>query len=124
MTWRVLVSAPYMLPVVEEFRSRLAAAGVEIVCANVCERLCEAELLAVAGTLDGVICGDNEFTERVLRSASPRLKVISKWGTGIDSIDTARGAIVDVSALIAALDASQRTVNEGDARNGRQARRA
>ena len=88
MTWRVLVSAPYMLPVVEEFRSRLEAAGVEIVRADVRERLCEAELLAVVWTFDGVICGDDEFTERVLCSASPRLKVISKWGTGIDSIDT------------------------------------
>lgn len=92
MTWRVLVSAPYMLPVVEEFRSRFEAAGVEIVCADVRERLCEAELLAVVGTLDGVICGDDEFTERVLRTASPRLKVISKWGTGIDSIDTRAAA--------------------------------
>jgi D-3-phosphoglycerate dehydrogenase len=92
MKWRVLVSAPYMLPVIEEFRSRLEAGGVEIVCAEVRERLCEAELLAVAGTLDGVICGDDEFTGRVLRSASPRLKVISKWGTGIDSIDTGAAA--------------------------------
>ena len=31
MTWRVLVSAPYFLPVLEEFRSRLEAEGVEIV---------------------------------------------------------------------------------------------
>lgn len=92
MRWRVLVSAPYLLPVVEEFRSRLEAAGVEIVCANVRERLCEAELLAVAGTFDGALCGDDEFTECVLRSASPRLKVISKWGTGIDSIDTRAAA--------------------------------
>lgn len=92
MKWRVLISAPYMLPAVEEFRSRLEAGGVEIVCADVRERLCEAELLAVCGTLDGVICGDDEFTERVLRSASPRLKVISKWGTGIDSIDTRAAA--------------------------------
>lgn len=92
MKWRVLVSAPYMLPAVGEFRSRLEAGGVEIVCANVRERLCEAELLAVCGTFDGVICGDDEFTERVLLSASPRLKVISKWGTGIDSIDTRAAA--------------------------------
>jgi len=39
MTWRVLVSAPYLLPVVEEFRARLEAGGVEIVCAEVRERL-------------------------------------------------------------------------------------
>jgi len=86
MTWRVLVSAPYILPVIEEFGSHLEAEGVEIVRMNVRERLGEAELLPVIGTIDGVVCGDDQFTERVLQSAS-RLKVISKWGTGIDSID-------------------------------------
>jgi D-3-phosphoglycerate dehydrogenase len=91
MTWRVLVSAPYMLPVIEEFRARLEAEGVEIVCANVRERLSEDELLQIIGTIDGVICGDDRFTERVLLEAT-RLKVISKWGTGIDSIDTGAAA--------------------------------
>ena len=91
MTWRVLISAPYMLPALDEFRPRLEAAGVEIVRADVRERLCEAELLPLVGTIDGAICGDDQFTERVLSSA-PRLKVISKWGTGIDSIDTRAAA--------------------------------
>ncbi len=87
MKWRVLVSAPYLLPALEEFRPLLEAAGVEIIRAQVRERLSEEELLPVVGTLDGVICGDDQFSKRVLRAAS-RLKVISKWGTGIDSIDT------------------------------------
>lgn len=87
MRWRVLVSAPKFLSVVEGYRSRFETAGIEIVTVPVRERLSEAELLAVVETIDGAICGDDEFTEKVLRSA-PRLKVISKWGTGIDSIDT------------------------------------
>ena len=91
MPWRVLVSAPKFLSVVERFRSRLEAAGIEIVTVPVRERLSEAELLAVVETIDGVIAGDDEFTENVLHAA-PRLKVISKWGTGIDSIDTAAAA--------------------------------
>jgi D-3-phosphoglycerate dehydrogenase / 2-oxoglutarate reductase len=41
MKWRVLVSAPYMLPVLEEFRSRLERAGLEIVTTRVRERLSE-----------------------------------------------------------------------------------
>jgi phosphoglycerate dehydrogenase-like enzyme len=92
MTWRVLISAPYLLPVLEEYRRRLEAEGVEIVRARVRERLSEAELLPLVGTFDGVICGDDQFTERVLERSVPRLKVISKWGTGIDSIDARAAA--------------------------------
>ena len=91
MTWRVLISAPKFLSAVEGFRSRLEAAGIEIVIAPVHERLSESALLEMVEAIDGAICGDDRFTEKVLRAA-PRLKVISKWGTGIDSIDTAAAA--------------------------------
>ncbi len=86
MRWRVLVSAPYMLPVLSEYRSIFEENDVEVIAASVRERLSEAELLPLVGDVDGAICGDDRFTERVLRAA-PRLRVISKWGTGIDSID-------------------------------------
>src|SRR5215207_5557714 len=91
MNWRVLVSAPYILPALEEFRPRLEREGVEAVRADVRERLSEEELLPLVAEIDGAICGDDQFTERVLCSA-PRLKVISKWGTGIDSIDARAAA--------------------------------
>ena len=87
MTWRVLVSAPYFIPVIDEWKQRLTAEGVELVPAQVNERLSEAELLDVIKDIDGIICGDDRITKRVL-DAAPRLKVISKWGTGIDSIDS------------------------------------
>ena len=91
MTWRVLITAPYLVAVLDEFCSRLEAEGVEIVRTQVSERLSEEKLLPLIGTIDGVVCGDDQFTERVLRAA-PRLKVISKWGTGIDSIDARAAA--------------------------------
>jgi len=87
MGFRVLISAPYMLPVIERFRPIFDELGVELVLAEVEERLSEDELLTYAGSIDGVICGDDRFTESVLKAAAPRLRVISKWGTGIDSID-------------------------------------
>jgi D-3-phosphoglycerate dehydrogenase len=87
MTWRILVSAPYLIPVIEEYRPRLAKEGVELIAARVKERLSEAELLEVIQDIDGIICGDDRITKRVM-DAAPRLKVISKWGTGIDSIDS------------------------------------
>src|SRR5687768_15218000 len=86
MMWRVLISAPYMLPTLDRFRSRLERDGIEIVTIPVRERLSEEELLPIIPTIDGAICGDDQFTARVLREAQ-RLRVISKWGTGIDSID-------------------------------------
>ncbi|MGH6945223.1 MAG: phosphoglycerate dehydrogenase, partial [Geminicoccaceae bacterium] len=86
MALRVLVTAPYMQPVIGRFRHRFDEHGIELVVPPVNERMSEAELLAWVGDIDGVIAGDDQFTERVLR-ATPRLKVLSKWGTGIDSFD-------------------------------------
>jgi D-3-phosphoglycerate dehydrogenase len=83
----VLVSAPYMIPVIDTYRPLLESYGIELVIAPVKERLNEDDLLAMAGTFDGTLCGDDQYTERVLEACAPRLKVISKWGTGIDSID-------------------------------------
>jgi D-3-phosphoglycerate dehydrogenase len=84
---RVLLSAPYMVPLADDLRPLFDSAGLELIVAEVQERLAEAELLATVGEIEGVICGDDRFTARVLEKAAPRLKVISKWGTGIDSID-------------------------------------
>ena len=83
---RVLVTAPYMQQAIDRFLPELEAHGVEVIVAPVEERLAEDELLSLVGNIDGVICGDDRFTERVL-SHAPRLRVIAKWGTGIDSID-------------------------------------
>jgi D-3-phosphoglycerate dehydrogenase len=85
-----------MLAAIEEFRPLFEAEGVELFIADVRERLSEEELLAVAGTFDGAVCGDDQFTERVLRRAAPRLRVLSKWGTGVDSIDARAAAELGV----------------------------
>ncbi len=86
---QVLLSAPYMLPTVERFLPVFKHYGIELILAQVSERMEEEDLLRYAGDIDGVICGDDRFSARVLAAFAPRLKVISKWGTGIDSIDQA-----------------------------------
>jgi D-3-phosphoglycerate dehydrogenase len=86
MSWKVMVSAPYMQPILDRFKALFEKHDIQVVVPPVNERLGEEELLEWIGDIDGVICGDDKFTDRVLRAA-PRLKVISKWGTGIDSID-------------------------------------
>ena len=82
----MLITAPYAMPVLDRYRAELEPHDIEVVAATVHERLSEEELLPLVADVDGVICGDDQFSERVL-SAAPRLRVLSKWGTGIDSID-------------------------------------
>jgi D-3-phosphoglycerate dehydrogenase len=60
-----------------------------LIVPEVHERLSEEEILKYAGQFDGTICGDDRYTENAIKHCLPRLKVISKWGTGIDSIDKA-----------------------------------
>jgi len=82
----VLLTAPYMLPFVERFRPVFDHYGIQLIIPDVQERMEEADLLRYAGQFDGAICGDDRYTPTVLEACSPRLKVISKWGTGVDSI--------------------------------------
>ena len=83
----VLFSAPYMIPFLDRFQPILAGFGIELIVPEVEERLEEDQILEYAGQFDGVICGDDRFTRQVIEACLPRMKVISKWGTGIDSID-------------------------------------
>ncbi len=82
----VLLTAPYMLPFVERFRPVFDHYGIQLIVPDVQERMEEADLLKYAGQFDGAICGDDRYTPAVLEACAPRLKVISKWGTGVDSI--------------------------------------
>ena len=63
---------------------KLRIAGFELVC----ERgpLTEARMLELVGEVDALICGDDEITRAVVDKALPRLKVISKYGIGLDKI--------------------------------------
>ena len=83
----ILLTAPYMIPFVDRFKPVFDAYGIELIVPDVQERMEEADLLKYAGQFDGAICGDDRYTARVIEACAPRLKVISKWGTGIDSID-------------------------------------
>jgi len=87
LKYRVLLTAPYMIPFVDRFKSVFDQYAIELMVPPVHERMEEEELLQYAGQFDGAICGDDRYTERVIAACAPRLKVISKWGTGIDSID-------------------------------------
>ncbi|MGA2444586.1 MAG: phosphoglycerate dehydrogenase [Opitutaceae bacterium] len=63
----------------------LADTGWEIVRAR--GPLSEAQTLELVGDIDAFICGDDAITRKVLEKARPRLKIISKYGIGVDKID-------------------------------------
>ncbi|MDR2981312.1 MAG: phosphoglycerate dehydrogenase [Puniceicoccales bacterium] len=67
--------------------TRLAESGHEVVC----ERgpLTEARMLELAGQFDGFLCGDDAITKAVIEKSLPRLKIIAKYGIGLDKIDVA-----------------------------------
>lgn len=93
----VLMTAPYMIPFLERFKATFDKYAVELIVPEVRERMEEADLLKYAGQFDGAICGDDRYTARALEACAPRLKVISKWGTGIDSIDSAAASRLNVT---------------------------
>ena len=84
----LLLTAPYMIPVLDRFKPVFENAGIRLIVPEVRERMEEQDLMNYAGQFDCAICGDDRYTERVLMACAPRLKIISKWGTGIDSIDS------------------------------------
>ncbi|HEY5232194.1 MAG TPA: phosphoglycerate dehydrogenase [Verrucomicrobiae bacterium] len=63
----------------------LKQTGWEII--NARGPLNEADTLALVGDVDGYICGDDAITRKVLEKARPKLKVLSKYGIGVDKID-------------------------------------
>jgi len=83
----VLLSAPYMLPSVERFKPVFSHYGIDLILPEVNERMEEEQILEYAGQFDGTICGDDRYSEAVIKKCIPRLKIISKWGTGIDAIN-------------------------------------
>lgn len=84
----ILMTAPYMISFLDRFKPVFDKYGIDLIVPEVEERMEENDLLKYAGQFDGAICGDDRYTARVLDACAPRLKVVSKWGTGVDSIDS------------------------------------
>jgi D-3-phosphoglycerate dehydrogenase / 2-oxoglutarate reductase len=75
----------------------LARAGFDLVR----ERgpLTEARMLELAGQFDAYLCGDDALTRAVIQKSLPRLKVISKYGIGLDRIDLEAATELGVPVL-------------------------
>jgi D-3-phosphoglycerate dehydrogenase len=87
MTTRILLSTTSYQDTPGPHHALLESQGFEIVR----ERgpLPEKAMLELAGEFDAFLCGDDAITRAVIDQFHPRLKVISKYGIGLDKIDVA-----------------------------------
>jgi D-3-phosphoglycerate dehydrogenase / 2-oxoglutarate reductase len=88
---RVLISCPHLQRRFGLYEDLFAGHRIETELPQVVQQLDEAWLLAEVDRFDGMVAGDDPLTARVLERAR-RLKVISKWGVGVDNIDLAAAA--------------------------------
>jgi D-3-phosphoglycerate dehydrogenase len=82
---RILITTTSFQDTPGAHHGMLEKAGFEIERAR--GPLPEPEILKLVGSHDGIICGDDAFTRPVLQKCLPRLKVLSKYGIGVDKID-------------------------------------
>ena len=94
---RILLTTTSFQDTPGSHHAMLDAAGFEIIR----ERgpLSEETMLRLVGDLDGLLCGDDAITARVIEKALPRLKVISKYGIGLDKIDVKHATKLNLPVL-------------------------
>src|SRR5712691_7650936 len=90
MSWKVLITARALSiePVGALALARLQEAGCELIHAPKYGPLTEAELLPQLPGIDAILAGMDHFTADVLASKqAEQLKIISRWGVGIDAVN-------------------------------------
>ncbi len=86
MNKKVLITCPHLQKTIDLYRNFFAERDIEVVVPPMVQQMSEAELLEIIDQFDGVIAGDDPFTGKVL-SKGKRLKIVAKWGIGVDAID-------------------------------------
>jgi D-3-phosphoglycerate dehydrogenase / 2-oxoglutarate reductase len=96
---RILVTTTSFQDTPGSHHDVLRDSGFEIVPAR--GPLSEAQLLALleGDGFDGLLNGDDAITARVIDKALPRLKVIAKYGIGLDSIDVTHAVARSIPVL-------------------------
>lgn len=87
MSKRILLTTTSYQDTPGKHHDMLASSGYEIVRAR--GPLPEGKLLELMGGegFDGLLHGDDALTRKVIEAGLPRLKVLSKYGIGLDSVD-------------------------------------
>ena len=89
---RVAVTCTHLIRDIDGYRQQFADAGLTLILPDVPgQELAGDELVIAMEGIAGVVAGDDQFTDDVMAQL-PDLKVISKWGIGLDGIDLPRAA--------------------------------
>ncbi len=97
MTTRILLSTTSYQDTPGPHHALLESQGFEIVRAR--GPLPESAMLELGGEFDAFLCGDDAITREVIDHYLPRLKVISKYGIGLDKIDVAYATLKTLPVL-------------------------
>lgn len=95
MSWKVLITAKALSiePVGALALAKLEQGGCELIHAPKYGPLTQAELLPQLVGIDAVLAGMDPFNAEVLAAKEAvNLKIISRWGIGIDAVDLAAAA--------------------------------
>ena len=82
---RILLTTTSFQDTPGEHHQLLEKAGYQIICDR--GPLPESRMLELVGAVDGLLCGDDAITRAVIQKSLPRLRVISKYGIGLDKVD-------------------------------------
>lgn len=99
MEKNVLITNQMMLKEKERFNQKILNLGYTPLWVLSDQNLTEDECLDAVINVDGWLPGDDVITEKVLHKAKNKLKVISKWGTGLDSIDLVAAKALNIPVL-------------------------
>lgn len=94
---RILLTTTSFQDTPGEHQDLLLRSGLEVERAR--GPLSEADMLGRVGEVDGFLCGDDAITRAVLEKAKPRLRVISKYGIGLDKIDLEAATAMGIPVL-------------------------
>ena len=85
--YSVAVTCGHLIRDIDQYRDRFAEAGLDVNLPDIPgQELAGDELVAAMDGMVGVVAGDDQFTDEVMAQL-PELKMISKWGIGLDGID-------------------------------------
>lgn len=97
---RILLTTTSFQDTPGKHQAYLSSSGLEVVRAR--GPLTEQQMLELVtkdGGFDGLLNGDDHITAKVIDAALPRMKVIAKYGIGLDSIDVKHATAKKIPVL-------------------------